>query len=84
MPPTRLVCVVILLMLVPTFSFKICADSQVSGCCFSVIWGADVVSSGAQDVLFGMLAASTMAPWGIMKRSSGTWEHEKGDLGLQA
>ena len=35
-------------------------------------------------VSFGMLVASTIAPWGILERSGGTWEeHKKGDLRIQ-
>ena len=33
---------------------------------------------------FGMPVASTLAPWGTIVRSRGTWEHEKGNLGVQA
>ena len=38
---------------------------------FSVIWSADVVSFGVQDVSLGMPDASTLAPW----------EHKKGVVG---
>ena len=51
---------------------------------FAMILGADAVSFGAQDVSFGMLAASTLAPCGIIERSRGTSEHAKGDLGVSA
>ena len=51
---------------------------------FTVIWGADVVSFGSQNVSFGMLVVSTLAPCGIIERSSGTWECKNGDLGVQA
>ena len=44
-----------------------------------MIWGAAVV----RNVLFGMLVASTLAPWGTIKPSRRTSEHEKGDLGVQ-
>ena len=46
---------------------------------FMVISGADVVSFGTQKMLFGMLVASTLAPW---ERSRDTWEHKIGDLGV--
>ena len=42
---------------------------------FTVIWGADAVSFGAQNVSFGMLFASG--------RYRGTSEHKNGDLGVQ-
>ena len=51
---------------------------------FTVIWGADLVSFGAQNVSFGMPFASTLAPCGIIERSRGTWEHKKGDFAVQA
>ena len=50
----------------------------------TVILSADVVSFGAQNVSSGMLVASTLAPWGTIERSRGTWEHKKGDLGIKA
>ena len=39
---------------------------------------------GAQNLSFGMPGASTLAPWGTMERSRGTWGFKKGDLGAQA
>ena len=36
---------------------------------FTMIWGADVVSFGGQNMLFGMLAVSILAPCGIIERS---------------
>ena len=50
---------------------------------FTVIWGAGDVSFGVQNVSFGILVASTLAPCGIIERSRGTWDHKKGDLGVQ-
>ena len=50
----------------------------------TVISGADVVSFGAQNVSCGMPVAPTLAPWGTIERSRDTWEHKKGDLGVQA
>ena len=47
-----------------------------------MILGADGDSFGAQNVSFGMLVAPTLARWGTIKRSSGTLEHKKGDVGL--
>ena len=44
--------------------------------------GADSVQFGAQNVSFGMLVASNLAPWGTIERFSGTREHKKGDLGV--
>ena len=63
-----------------------------SGCSFDVtcftiivrvIWEADVVIFGARNMSFGMPVASALAPWGTIERSRGTWEHKKGDLGVQ-
>ena len=34
---------------------------------FAVIWGADVVSFGVQNLLFGILVASTLAPLGSIE-----------------
>ena len=51
---------------------------------FTVNWGADAVSCGAQNVSFEMPVASTLAPCGIIERSRGTWEHKKGDFAIQA
>ena len=48
-----------------------------------MIFGAAVFSFGAQNVSFSMLVASNLTPWGIIERFRGTWEHEKGDLGVQ-
>ncbi len=44
---------------------------------FSMIWGADFAS------LFGMLVAPTLAPRVTIEGSRGTWEHKKGDVGVQ-
>ena len=67
-------------------SAEICV---VSGCSFAVTcftnhgdFGTDVVSFGSQKMLFGMLVASNLAPWGTIERFRGTWEHKKGDLGV--
>ena len=49
-----------------------------------VIMERDTVIFGAQNLSFGRPGASTFAPWGNMGRSRGTWEHKKGDLGVQA
>ena len=45
---------------------------------------ADVVSLRSQDVSFGMHVASTLAPWGTIERSWGTWKHKKGGFGVHA
>ena len=45
-----------------------------------MIWGADVVSFGVQNVSSSMPVASTLAPWGIFERSRGIWEHKNGDI----
>ena len=50
----------------------------------TVILETDTVTFGAQNLSFGRPGASTFAPWGTMGRSRGTWEHKKGDLGVQA
>ena len=50
----------------------------------TVISGADAVSFVAEIVLFGMPLAPTLVPWGTIARSWGTWEHKKGDDGIQA
>ena len=42
-----------------------------------------VVSFGAQHVSFGTRVASNLMPWGAIGRFRGTWEHKKGDLGVQ-
>ena len=42
---------------------------------FTVIWGADVVSFGAQTMSFGMLA---------IERNKETSDHTRGGLGVQA
>jgi hypothetical protein len=39
---------------------------------------------GAQNMSFGMPAASTLTSWVNMGRSRSTWEHKKGDRGVQA
>ena len=49
-----------------------------------VILERDTVSFGAQDLSFGRPGASTLAPWGTMGRSRGTWEHKKGHFGVHA
>ena len=52
---------------------------------FSVIWGADVVSFGVENVRFGMLVASTSAPWATIERSwrtSAAQERRLWDPGL--
>ena len=51
---------------------------------FTVILGVDVVSFGARNVSFGMPVASAVGPSGAIERSRGTWDHKKGDLGVQA
>ena len=43
---------------------------------FTMILGAEVVNFGPQNVSFGMLAASTLAPWGIIERSVALRTHE--------
>ena len=48
-----------------------------------VVFGGDVASFGAQKVLFGMLVASNLTPWGIIERFRDSWEHREGDLGVQ-
>ena len=50
----------------------------------TVISGASGVRFGAQNVVFGMLGSTTLAPWGTIERSRGTEEHKKGDVGIQA
>ena len=50
----------------------------------TVISGADGVSLSAQIVSFDMPVAPTSAPLGTIGRFSGTWEHKKGDSGIQA
>ena len=47
----------------------------------TVISGADGVSFGTQNVLFGMFFAPALAFWGTIERSRGTWEHKKGYFG---
>ena len=44
---------------------------------FTAIWAAGVISFGAQSVSFGMLVASTLAPWGTIQGSRGTSEHKE-------
>ena len=41
----------------------------------TVISGADVVSFGVQNMSFGMVVVVTLAPWGTIGRSRGTWVH---------
>ena len=43
----------------------------------------DTVTFGAQNLSFGRPGASSLAPWGTMGRSRGTWEDTKGHLGVQ-
>ena len=73
------------------FSAEMCAGSLVSGCYvqftfvqIGVILETDTVTFGTQNLSFGRRGASTLAPWGTMGRSRDTWEHKKGDLGVQA
>jgi hypothetical protein len=49
-----------------------------------VILEKNLVTFGAQTCHFASLVPPTLASWGTMGRSRGTWEHEKGDLGVQA
>ena len=49
---------------------------------FAEISGGEVVSFLAQNVSFGMLVASTLAPRGTIERSRETSEHKKRDLGV--
>ena len=51
---------------------------------FMVIWGADVVSSGTENMSSGMPVAPTYAPWGTIGLFRGILEHKKGDVGIQA
>ena len=50
----------------------------------TLILETDLVTFVAQNHSFGMPGASTLAPWGTMGRSRGTWGLKKGDLGVQA
>ena len=47
-------------------------------------WGADVVKFGAQNVSFGMLVASNLAPWGPSSDAGGLGSTRKETLGFQA
>ena len=47
-------------------------------------WGADVVKFGAQNVLFSMLVASNLAPWGPSSDAGGLGSTRKETLGFQA
>ena len=47
-------------------------------------WGADVVKFGAQNVLFSMLVASNLAPWGPSSDAGGLGSTQKETLGVQA
>ena len=47
-------------------------------------WGADVVKFGAQNVSFGMLVASNLAPWGPSSDAGGLGSTRKDALGFQA
>ena len=49
-----------------------------------VNWGADVVSFGPQNVLFSMLVASNLAPWGPSSDAGGLGSTRKETLGFQA
>ena len=53
---------------------------------FTVIWDADVISFGVQNVSCGMLVTSTLTHFGNFgsARFRGTLEQKKGDLGFQA
>ena len=57
---------------------------QVTFLQITVILETDMVTFGSQNLSFGMPGASTLAPWGTMGRSRGTWGLKKGDLGVQA
>ena len=46
----------------------------------TVILEMNLVIFCAQNLTFGR----PVAPWETMGRSRGTWEHKKGDLGIQA
>ena len=50
----------------------------------TLILETDIVTFGPQHQSFGMPGASTLAPWGSMGRSRGTWGLKKGDFGVQA
>ena len=70
------------------FSAEICV---VSGCSFAVTcftnhgdFGTDVVSFGGQNVSFGMLVASNLAPWGPSSDSGGLGSTRRETLGFQA
>ncbi len=47
-------------------------------------WGTDVVKFGAQNVLFSMLVASNLAPWGPSIDAGGLGSTRKETLGFQA
>ena len=47
-------------------------------------WGADVVKFGAHIVSFGMLVASSLAPWGPSSDAGGLGSTRKETLGFQA
>ena len=57
---------------------------QVTFLQITMILETDTVTLGAEKLSFGMPGASILAPLGTMGRSRGTWEHKKGDLGVQA
>ena len=72
-------------------SAEMCAGSLVSGCWFpdhifsnNFDFGDGYCHFWCQNQSFGMPGASTLAPWGTMGRSRGTWGLKKGDLGVQA
>ena len=50
----------------------------------SSISDADISICGVRKLSFGMLGASTSAPWGTIERSRFTWGHKKGDLKVTA
>ena len=60
-----------------------CPDVASLSCAsiFMMVLGADVVSFGAQGVIWHAICVH-FAPWGSIERSKGTWEHENGDLGF--
>ena len=65
-----------------------CAGSLVTGCSFDVTFftiHCDLGRGCCQlNMSFGMLAASTLPPWGTIERSRGTSDHKSRDLGVQA
>ena len=69
-----------------------CAGSLMSGCsfdvtCFSIhgeLGGGDVVKFSAQNVSFGMLVASNLAPWGPSSDAGGLGSTRKETVGFRA